>query len=477
MAVTAIWPIKGRVDDAIRYAANPAKTTEKKQRKKPSLFAVDEVIEYAVDETKTEELMYVTGINCTVGNAIRRFKEDLIRCGDKSERVCYHGYQSFAEGEVDAFTAHEIGKKLAERLWGDKYRVVVATHCNTGHYHNHFVICSQPMADGPKFRNSHEDYRRMREESDNLCREYGLSIIERLGDQGRNFGEWKAEQEGKPTLRSVIREAIDIAIKGSVTEKQFLEAMDEMGFIIDQHGKYPKIKQVGSERFVRFRSLGPGYSVEEIIERIGRNENLEYPDIPHQESPRQVFEEETEKPANMDFIAVNRCYFRALKITQKRPATNRRMYFLIRQDHSKMRIYQDQLNLVTEHHLSSASDVLAYKEEAMRDIDSLTETRRGLRNDLKRAQRLEEPDRTVLSSKIRLEIEQCTRSLSKLRREVTSCDEVMARIDRMRENLMRIEQDKFRGREHPVIGFVPEKVSRIQETILSQEQRKEEPKK
>jgi hypothetical protein len=153
------------------------------------------------------------------------------------------------------------------------------------------------------------------------------------------------------------------------------------------------------------------------------------------------------------------------------------MYFLIRQDHSKMRIYQDQLNLVTEHHLSSASDVLAYKEEAMRDIDSLTETRRGLRNDLKRAQRLEEPDRTVLSSKIRLEIEQCTRSLSKLRREVTSCDEVMARIDRMRENLMRIEQDKFRGREHPVVGFVPEKDSRIRETNKSQKQRKEEPKK
>ena len=232
MAVTSIWPIKGRVDDVIRYAANPEKTTEKRAGEIAALHAVDDVIEYAADEMKTEKLMFATGINCNLENAIKRFKEDLSRRGEKDERVCYHGYQSFAENEVDAYTAHEIGKKLAERLWGDKYRVVVATHCNTGHYHNHFVICSQPMVKGPKFRNSHEDYRRMREESDRLCREYGLSVVELPRDKGKNYGEWLAEKEGRPTLRSVIREAIDVAIKGSVSQQQFLAAMDEMGFII-----------------------------------------------------------------------------------------------------------------------------------------------------------------------------------------------------------------------------------------------------
>ena len=248
--------------------------------------------------------------------------------------------------------------------------------------------------------------------------------------------------------------------------------MDEMGFTIDQHGKYPKIKQVGNERFVRFKSLGPGYSVKEILDRIYQNEEIEYPDIPRQESPKQIFEDETERVSDMDYIAVNRVYFRALTITHQRPATNRRMYFLIRQDHSAMRVYQDQLNLVTEHHLTSDADVMAYKEKAMRDIDSLTETRRDLRNELKRAQRLDSPDTETVISKIRMAIEQCTSSLSKLRREVTSCDEVTERIERMRDNLLRIEQGKYRGREQPV-RFGPDKEEKTLERSRRDYQREE----
>ncbi len=87
MAVTSIWPIKGRVDDVIRYAANPEKTTEKKAEKIAALHAVENIIEYAADEMKTEKLMYVTGIKCNIQNAIRRFKDDLSRCGEKGERV------------------------------------------------------------------------------------------------------------------------------------------------------------------------------------------------------------------------------------------------------------------------------------------------------------------------------------------------------------------------------------------------------
>ena len=86
-------------------------------------------------------------------------------------------------------------------------------------------------------------------------------------------------------------------------------------------------------------------------------------------------------------------------------------------------------------------------EKARSEIDSLTDTRRKLRNDLKRAERLSEPDRTNLTAEIRLAIKECSRQLSVLRREMTSCDEVLKQIDRMRENLMRIDQEKFRGEE------------------------------
>ena len=444
MAVTSIWPIKGKVENVIQYAANPEKTTEETAQAVSSLHAVDDVIEYAADQLKTEKLMYVSGIHCTLQNAAKKFNGDLSRFERRSDRVCYHAYQSFAENEVDAKTANDIGIELAKRLWGDKFRVIVATHCNTGHYHNHFVICASSFVDGSRFDNNRKDYNRMREESDRLCKEYGLSVIEKPKDKGMNYGEWLAEQEGKPTLRGVIRAAIDTAILGSNTKAQFLDAMDQMGFVIDQSGKYPKIKQVGNERFVRFKSLGEGYDIEDIIKRIYQDHKPKFPRIPDQEDPRQIFEGEDAPVAIMTFVPLFRCYHRALDLATERPRTNRRIYFLIRQDTSSMRLYVDSARLVTQHNLHTKEDVLNYKQYAMDQIDQFIKERQDARNALKRAQRSGDTD---LYSHAKYNIEVLTRRLSKLRREVTTCDEVIERSQHVKDNLTRIEQGKFRGKE------------------------------
>ena len=155
MAVTSIWPIKGRVDTVINYARNPEKVTEDSvgpvdkvisytrnpekdteicHEELAALHAVEGVVEYAADEMKTERRSYVSCLNCREDTAAAQFMETK-RLWDKlGGRVCYHGYQSFKADEVTAETAHEIGVKLAQELWGDRFEVVVATHCNTGHY-------------------------------------------------------------------------------------------------------------------------------------------------------------------------------------------------------------------------------------------------------------------------------------------------------------------------------------------------------
>ena len=239
----------------------------------------------------------------------------------------------------------------------------------------------------------------------------------------------------------------------SVNINQFLDYLDEMGYIIDQSGKYAKIKHVGNERFVRFRSLGDGYSIDDIYKRIARNKHGVIPEIPDQESPQQIFEEETKKPESMDYIDVNRCYCRALNVTKERPKTNLRMYYLVRQDHSALRLYQDQLHLLTEHVLKGEADVKAYKVKAMNDIDAIYGLRKEFRNELRKAERFGEPDRSEMTRKITFYINECSKQLSKLRREVTTCGEVLEHIDRMRENLMRIEQEKFNGEE--VLTYEP----------------------
>ena len=451
MAVTAIWDIKGRFDRVIDYAANPEKTVAKSAKGMASLHAIDDVIEYAADDMKTEECKFVTGINVDVEHAKEQFKETKIHHQKTGGILAFHAYQSFAPGEVDADTAHKIGVKLAKKLWGD-YEVVVATHCNTGCFHNHFVINSVSVKTGMKYNDCKESYRLMREESDRLCKEYGLSVIDHPKDKGMNYSEWRAEQEGVPTLRSSIRSAIDLAIKGSTNKAQFLSAMDEMGFIIDESGKHAKIKHVGTERFVRFKSLGEGYSVEEIIKRIYASKERSHIDLPPQDDPQNVFEGEEEPVKIMSYIPLYRSYNRALKIAKERPHYNFHIYYLVRQDISAKRLYEDSLDLLLDHDLKTGDDVIWYKAEAMRRIDENIRLRNEMRNLLKRAERAGD---LVEADKARYNIGVYSFNLSNLRREVTTCDEVLEHSRHVRDNLTRIEQEKFKGKD----GVVNEHIS------------------
>ncbi|MCR5636200.1 MAG: relaxase/mobilization nuclease domain-containing protein [Clostridiales bacterium] len=450
MATTSLWRVKGYIGKLILYTSNPEKTTERQSvvtgnDDTDPEQALGDVISYAQRDDATDKKEYVYALNCGVKNA----KEDMMKTKRKFKKtdgvIAYHGFQSFAEGEVTPDTAFEIGKKLADELWGDEFQVLVTTHLDKeSHIHNHFVINTVSIKDGHKFHRTKQDYYRMREVSDRLCREYGFSVIEHPKDKGMSYAEWQAEQDGKQTIRGAIRAAIDTAIRGSQTKAEFLDAMDQMGFVIDQSGKYPKIKQVGNERFVRFKSLGEGYDIEDILRRIYENDRPMYPRIPEQENPHQIFEGEKEPVALMTFVPLYRSYNRALKLAEERPRTNRRIYFLVRQDTSSMRLYVDSARLVTQHNLHTKQDVLAYKQYAMDLIDQYIKERKDARNALKRAQRTGD---VTLYNHSKYNIGVLTRRLSKLRREVTTCDEVIERSEHVKENLMRIEQKKFRGKE------------------------------
>ena len=146
----------------------------------------------------------------------------------------------------------------------------------------------------------------------------------------------------------------------------------------------------------------------------------------------------------MTYVPLYRCYHRALVLIKERPKTNRRIYFLIRQDTSAMRLYEDAAKLVSGHNLHTKDDVLNYKEYAMNQIDKYTEERKEARNALKRAQRSGDTD---LYNQTKYNIGVLTRRLSKLRREITTCDEVIDRSQHVKENLLIIEQGKFKGKE------------------------------
>ncbi len=247
MAATRIWSIKGRLDSVINYVTNPEKTDGSRYTD-TELQALTDVIDYAEDGTKTHNKVYVSGINLSPDIARDQMVMTKLQFGKTDKILAYHGYQSFLPGEVTPDMAHEIGIKLAERLWGDRFQVLVTTHLDHEHIHNHFCLNSVSFVDGKKFRGGSKAYWIMRAESDKICAEYGLSVIENPG-KGKNYVEWKAEQESRPTVRGQIKDELDEIIKCSYTYDQFWKILKQRGYEVKRDVRYIALKPAYSQRY------------------------------------------------------------------------------------------------------------------------------------------------------------------------------------------------------------------------------------
>ena len=444
MAVTSIWPIKGRASRIISYVRNPEKTVEEYYTEAAAMHAIDGVVVYAADDLKTERRAYVTCLNCTEDRASADFIHTKDYWDKGGDRVCYHGYQSFRTGEVNAETAHAIGVELAKRLWGERFEVVVATHCNTDNYHNHFVINSVSFRDGKHFYNSHEDYRLMREESDCLCREYGLSVIEHPKQGGKNYGLYAAEQNGKPTHAQMIRGDIDRAIAASLTRQEFFQTMREMGYTITTHGtsgtplKHPKLTPPDAGKNYRFDTLGEDYTLERILERIYSNTHR----TPAFEEPKQTLGivvqkhtyKMTRKPAHK-LTGLRALYFKycvLLGTVKNHPERIRRPSYLLREDILKLDRYIAKAKLLIDNKIETVTDLQAYREGLHESIAQLTAKRQALRNALKRAERAEDEPAKLANA---TQINQVSVFIRKDRKEVKLCDEIEARSTQVSEKL------------------------------------------
>lgn len=177
----------------------------------------------------------------------------------------YHFIQSFAPGEVTPEQAHEIGMEFARRMFGERYEVVIGTHLDKAHLHNHIVINSVSFVDGQKYHSSPESYyNEVRGTSDELCRENDLSVITPQG-KGKHYGEWKAEQDGRPTVRSIIREDIDRIIGEAYTYQTFLLLLQRNGYAIKSgpNRKYTAVRPPGAKRFKQL--AGDSYIDDDLI--------------------------------------------------------------------------------------------------------------------------------------------------------------------------------------------------------------------
>lgn len=240
MAVTKIKPIKSTLSKALDYIQNPE---------------------------KTEGKMLVSSFGCSFETADIEFGFTLSQALDKGNNLAHHLIQSFEPGEVDYQTAHEIGRQLADAVTKGQHEYVLTTHVDKGHVHNHIIFCAVNFVDLHKYNSNKRSYYGIRNMSDKLCREHGLSVVvPGKGSKGKSYAEYQAEKTGT-SWKGKLKTAIDALISLVSDFEELLRRLEAAGYEIKQ-GKYISCRAPGQERFTRLKTLGADYTEDALTERI-----------------------------------------------------------------------------------------------------------------------------------------------------------------------------------------------------------------
>ena len=243
MAVTKIKAIRGTLSKAIAYILNPEKTDEK---------------------------LLVSSYGCASETAAREFEWTRKLAEQKGMNpvriIARHVIQSFEIGEVTPELAHEIGKQFADEILGGKYEYVLTTHIDKDHVHNHLIFNAVDFVDYHAYKSYKRIYYDMREVSDRLCKENGLSVIPPSQNKGMGYKEYTEAKRGT-SWKQKLKQTIDRLVITAKDYDDFLQLMQEAGYEI-KTGKYISFRAEGQERFTRSKTIGENYTEERIKERI-----------------------------------------------------------------------------------------------------------------------------------------------------------------------------------------------------------------
>ena len=244
MAVTKIKPIRGTVNKALAYILDPQ---------------------------KTDDAFYVSSYGCAASDAAAKefewTRNLAVQQGMQMPKVlARHLIQSFDIGEVTPEEAHEVGKQLADEWLKGKYEYVIATHIDKGHCHNHIIFNAVNYVDFHTYRSNKRTYRELRQLSDEICKEHGLSVIPPSQNKGMDYKEYTEAKRGT-SWKQKLKQTIDRLVITAKDYDDFLRLMQEAGYEI-KTGKYISFRAEGQERFTRSKTIGENYTEERIKERI-----------------------------------------------------------------------------------------------------------------------------------------------------------------------------------------------------------------
>lgn len=231
---------------------------------------MSKAIAYILNPEKTDEKLLVSSYGCASETAAREFEWTRKIAEQKGMNpvriIARHVIQSFEIGEVTPELAHEIGKQFADEILGGKYEYVLTTHIDKGHVHNHLIFNAVDFVDYHAYKSYKRIYYDMREVSDRLCKENGLSVIPPSQNKGMGYKEYTEAKRGT-SWKQKLKQTIDRLVITAKDYDDFLRLMQEAGYEI-KTGKYISFRAEGQERFTRSKTIGENYTEERIKERI-----------------------------------------------------------------------------------------------------------------------------------------------------------------------------------------------------------------
>lgn len=242
---------------------HPIKTTLKK------------AIDYICNGDKTDDEIYVTTHLCSRENAYKEFELTKKKFNSRTKTLAHHLIQSFVPEEVSFEEAHQVGVELCEKILGGKYEYVLATHIDKDHIHNHIIFNSIDVDEGKVYHSYYGSYMNIRNQSDELCKEHNLSVIDletqkEINEIKRrkfvNWYDWNEDKKGS-SYKSRLQFDIDRTIKQSINWQDFLSKMESSGYEI-KYGKHIAFRGKNQQRFTRTKTIGANYTEERIKERI-----------------------------------------------------------------------------------------------------------------------------------------------------------------------------------------------------------------
>ena len=427
----SVWKIDNNLGQVIKY------TTDKEKTDLDNYSDLEKSLEYIKDEFKTEDKLFVSGINCSPDTALK----DMVRVKNQFNRkqgvLGFHAYQSFKEGEVTPEQAHQIGIQLAKEMWGDRFQVVVSTHLNTNHYHNHFVINSISFVDGKKYYNNRTTYAELRRLNDCICKENGLSYLqEKKTKSGINYLNYQNKNVQYTNYYKTAKDDLDIAISISHNYNEFITILKSMKYeVINRSGKL-SIRGEKYKRNIRIeRYFGEDYSIENIKKQIQGTYLPTKKNYYKRSKKIDNYFSSLLKPKYNSFYGMYIRYCNILNIYPEYMQKNS-ISASMKEDIKKLDEISNQMILLANNQIETEEQFFSFYNELKNELIAV----KGEREELWRLYR---KDKNIDKNEIKEKIDKLSSKIVQINDDINLCKKIESKKENIKEDIKKIEEKEM----------------------------------